>query len=97
MTQLEMCVQLDYSQPAMISQVERGSSALPEHDVMTWAELLRVKTVEFTKQYLYYCRPFLYEALYGRDPYALEKLPRAGKTIKPAPKKVVRQRPRPSE
>lgn len=90
LTQLELCIQLDYAQPTMVSQVERGASALPEHDLVTWAEILRIKTPEFAKQYTYFCRPFVYEALYGKDPFAAEKLPRSGKTIKPAPKKVAR-------
>ncbi|VBI24648.1 Uncharacterised protein [Burkholderia pseudomallei] len=91
MTQLEMAVYLDYGYPVFVSQVERGASVLPEHDMRVWAELLRVDSAEFAKQYLYYCRPFVYEAMYGKDPYALEKLPRSGKTIKAAAKPRARK------
>jgi transcriptional regulator with XRE-family HTH domain len=85
MTQLVLCVEIDYATPTMISQVERGASALPEHDLMTWADILRIDRAEFAKQYAYYCRPFVYEGLYGKDPFRAEKLPRAAKTIKSRP------------
>ncbi|MBN3852828.1 helix-turn-helix transcriptional regulator [Paraburkholderia sp. Ac-20340] len=87
MTQNEMCVELDYSQPAMISQVERGSSALPEHDMLTWAALLRIPREEFTRTYLYYCRPFVYEAMFKLNPFQQQGLARPAKTIAPRPKK----------
>jgi transcriptional regulator with XRE-family HTH domain len=88
LTQLEMAVHLDYGYPMMVSQVERGVTVMPEHDMRMWATVLRLDVVEFAKQYLYYCKPFVYECLYGKDPYAAEKLPRSAKTISPAPKRV---------
>ncbi|MFP3798446.1 helix-turn-helix domain-containing protein [Paraburkholderia sp. SIMBA_027] len=87
LTQLELCIELDYSQPAMVSQVERGSSALPEVDLSLWADLLRIGREEFAQTYLYYIRPFVWEAMHGKDPFKAEKLPRPAKTIKPRPVK----------
>lgn len=97
MTQLDVAVFMDYAYPVMVSQIERGASALPEHDVRLWAEVLRIKPEEFTKQYMYYCRPALYEGLYGKDPYAIEKLPRAPRTIKSAPGRPAARRKPTSE
>jgi transcriptional regulator with XRE-family HTH domain len=87
MTQLELCVALDYAQPTMVSQVERGASALPEVDLAQWAGLLQMEPEALGRQFLYFCRPFIYEALYGVDPFAAERVPRPAKTIKPRPGK----------
>ncbi|MEX3924390.1 helix-turn-helix domain-containing protein [Paraburkholderia sp. BR10936] len=87
MTQLDMCVELDYSAPTMVSQVERGTSALPEVDLMLWADLLRINRAEFAHRYTRYCRPFVHEAMTGEDVFKAEGLARPAKTIKPRPKK----------
>ncbi|MBF3417201.1 helix-turn-helix transcriptional regulator [Burkholderia pseudomallei] len=83
LTQLDVAVAINYGYPVFVSQLERGVKQLPEHDLLVWAALLRVDSAEFAKQYMYYCKPFVYEALYGKDPYALEKLPRSGKPAEP--------------
>jgi transcriptional regulator with XRE-family HTH domain len=85
LTQLDVAAFLDYAYPVMVSQVERGASVLPEHDLRLWSEVLRVNSKEFAKQFLYFCRPFIYECMYGVDPYVREKLPRGAKTIRSAP------------
>jgi transcriptional regulator with XRE-family HTH domain len=84
-TQLDIATYLNYGYTVMVSQIERGVSALPEHDLLLWAEALNVPAAEFASRYLYYYRPYIFEALYGKDPYVIEKLSRAPKTIGPAP------------
>lgn len=85
MTQLDVAVLLDYGYPAMVSQMERGHSALPPHDMILWSEVLRIDAADLAKKWLYFVEPDVYRALYGVDPYVLEKLPRSLKTIKSAP------------
>ena len=85
MTQLDVAVLLDYGYPAMVSQIERGLSAPPAHDLDLWAATLRMEPAAFAKKWLYYVEPDVYRALFRDDPYALEKLPRSNKTIKAAP------------
>ncbi|WP_412771161.1 helix-turn-helix domain-containing protein [Ralstonia solanacearum] len=85
MTQLDVAMFMGYDYSVMVSQIERGVSAMPTGDLRMWAEVLRMKADELAKQYLYYCQPFIYECLYGKDPYALEKLPKPPRTIKSSP------------
>lgn len=84
-TQLEMSSKVNYAYAAMVSQIERGASALPPHDLRLWAEVLEVKHDEFAMTYLYYCQPFIYQCLTGKDPYVSERLPKAPKTVMSAP------------
>lgn len=85
MTQLDVAVLVDYGYPNMVSQIERGVSALPPHDLKVWAETLRVEPAALAKKWLYFIEPDIFASLYGTDPYALEQLSRPEKTIKSAP------------
>lgn len=85
MTQLDVAVLLDYGYPNMVSQIERGVSALPPHDLKVWAETLRVAPAALAKKWLYFIEPDIFASLYGSDPYALEQLSRPDRTIKSAP------------
>lgn len=81
MTQLDLAVLLDFRQAVMVSQVERGVSALPEYLLGAWADSLRIRRADFANQYTYYCRPFIFEALHGVSPFEKEQVPRSSKTI----------------
>jgi transcriptional regulator with XRE-family HTH domain len=85
MTQLDVAVLLDYGYPNMVSQIERGVSALPPHDLKVWAETLRMEPAALAKKWLYFVEPDIFASLYGSDPYTLEQLSRPEKTIKAAP------------
>lgn len=76
LTQLDLAILLDYAYPTTISQIERGTSALPPGELHRWAEAIRVAPKKLAEKHLYFTEPFLYMALYGTDPYALESLPR---------------------
>lgn len=76
LTQLDLAILLDYAYPTTISQIERGASALPPGELHRWAEAIRVAPKKLAEKHLYFTEPFLYMALYGTDPYALESLPR---------------------
>ncbi|MDM0006422.1 helix-turn-helix transcriptional regulator [Variovorax sp. J22G73] len=76
LTQLDLAALLDYAYPTTISQIERGAAALPPGELHRWAEAIRLTPKKVAETYLYYTEPFLYAALHGKDPYALEKLPR---------------------
>jgi len=76
LTQLDVAAILDYAYPTTISQVERGASALPPGELARWAEAIHAPPKKVAEMYLYYIEPFLYTALYGKDPFSLEKLPR---------------------
>jgi transcriptional regulator with XRE-family HTH domain len=84
-TQASAAAVLDFGWPAMVSQIERGVSAIPAHDIRLWAQVLGITPEALAKEYLYYIEPAVYHALYGKDPYALEKLPRPTRTVKSAP------------
>lgn len=86
-TQASAAAVLELGWPAMVSQVERGKSAMPPHDIQRWSRVLGVTSEELAKEWLYFIQPFVYQALYGQDPYAREKLPRPQSTIKAAPGK----------
>ncbi|WP_405548222.1 helix-turn-helix domain-containing protein [Variovorax paradoxus] len=93
-TQASAAKVLDFGWPAMVSQIERGASAVPSHDIRLWAEVLGIPPSEMAERWLYYIEPAIYHALYGQDPYALEKIPRPQRTVNSAPG---RPRARPSE
>lgn len=84
-TQASAAAALEFGWPAMVSQVERGVSAVPAHDIPLWAAVCGLTPERFAKEWLYYIQPPVYQALYGKDPYALEKLPRPERTVKSAP------------
>lgn len=97
LTQLDVAVVLDYAYSVAVSQIERGATALPAHDLKLWAKALRINQKEFGKQYAYHCHPFLYECLWGLDVFEAEELPRSQKTIKSAPgRRSPRRNPRDS-
>lgn len=85
LTQLDVAALVDYGYPAMVSQIERGGSSLPPHDLRLWAEVLRLEPATLAQKWLYFNEPDVYHALYGKDPHAIEHLPRSPKTIKAAP------------
>lgn len=76
LTQLDLAAILDYAYPTTVSQIERGASAMPTGELNRWAEAIRQDPREVAETYLYFTEPFLYAAIYGKDPYKLEKLPR---------------------
>ena len=78
-TQLDLAIKLDYNYPAQVSQVECGRISLPEHDLLAWAELLRLPPFDFGKSFLYHVRPNVYACMFGANPYDLEFLPRSEK------------------
>jgi len=81
LVQIDVSRALSYDYVGTISQIERGFTGLPLHDIKRWAELLRVKPVEMGRQYLYFCEPYLYEMIYGDDPWKLEGLERPEDSI----------------
>lgn len=85
LTQMEIASLVNYGWIAMVSQIERGVSALPAHDLSLWAQALRMDAATLANMWVYYIEPDVYAALYGKDPYAIEQLPRSAKTIKAAP------------
>lgn len=86
-TQASAAAFLELGWPAMVSQIERGKSAMPPHDIQRWAKVLGITSEELAQEWLYYIQPFVYQALYGKDPYVLEKLPKPQSAIKAAPGK----------
>ena len=82
LTQLDVAAILDYAYPTTVSQIERGASALPPGELERWAEAINVAPKKVAEMHLYYIEPFLFTALYGKDPFALEKLPRPDPVIK---------------
>ncbi|WP_371467322.1 helix-turn-helix domain-containing protein [Achromobacter sp. NFACC18-2] len=76
LTQLDLAATLDYAYPTTVSQIERGASALPTGELARWAEAINVSPKKLADKYLYFIEPFLYMALHGKDPYAVENLPR---------------------
>jgi len=82
LTQLDLAEKLDFAYPTMVSQIERGVSALPTHDLRLWADALGIKPAVLADKYLYYVEPNLWAALNnGRNPLDIEKLPRTAPTI----------------
>ena len=69
----------------MVSQGERGVSAIPAHDLSVWADVLGMGGAELAKKWLYYVEPSIYQCLYREDPFAIERLPRPTRTITSAP------------
>jgi transcriptional regulator with XRE-family HTH domain len=89
LTQLDVAVALEYGYSTTVSQIERGKSALPEHDLYTWALVLRQDPAKFAKAYLYFLHPNVFRCLYGVSPYDLEGLPQSEKTIRPPQWKAI--------
>lgn len=94
LTQLDVATILDYAYHTTVSQIERGVSALPTAEIGLYAEAIRVNPKKLAETYLYFLEPFLYASIYGKDPYAAEKLPRPDTTIRRREARVV---PRPAE
>ena len=69
----------------MVSQVERGITALPMHDLRRWAVALRMPEPELADRFAFYNLPDYYCARYNEDPYAVEELPRPALTARSAP------------
>jgi transcriptional regulator with XRE-family HTH domain len=82
LTQLDLAEILDYAYPTTVSQIERGASALPPGELERWAEAIRLTPKKVADKYIYFTEPFLYAALHGKDPYALERLPRPDPVLK---------------
>ena len=76
LSQVDLAATLDYAYPTVISQIERGVSALPPAELALWSEAIRVPERVVAEKYLYYVEPFLYAAIYGKDPYVIEKVSR---------------------
>lgn len=76
LSQVDLAATLDYAYATVISQIERGVSALPPGELAMWADAIRVPKRVVAEQYLYFVEPFLYAAIYGKDPYVAEKLSR---------------------
>lgn len=76
LTQLDVAVALDYAYPTTVSQIERGASALPPGELFRWAEAIKMSPQAVAEKYLYFIEPFLYLALYSKDPYLAEGLPK---------------------
>lgn len=84
-TQASAAAKLQLDWAALVSQVERGVTAVPAHDIVLWATMLDMTPEEFATKWLYYIQPSVYHALFGKDPYALERIPRPERTAKSAP------------
>lgn len=89
LTQLDVAAYMNYSYPASVSQVECGTNGLPPYDLGELAKCLRVNVQEFGRMYTYYYEPFVYECLWGVDPFVMEGLPRSLKTVKGMPKRQI--------
>lgn len=81
LTQAALADILDYMHGTTVSQIERGAAALPPAEISRYAEAIRMNPKKLADLYLYYVEPFVYAALHGKDPYALEALPRPEPTI----------------
>lgn len=69
----------------MVSQIERGKTALPSSDLLLWAEALQLAPDLLANQWIYYLDPALHAALYGEDPFKIEGLPKPACTVYAAP------------
>ncbi|RCW70107.1 transcriptional regulator with XRE-family HTH domain [Pseudorhodoferax soli] len=69
----------------MVSQVERGVTALPMHDLQRWAAALRMPKAALADRFAFYNLPDFYCARYNKDPYAVEELARPALTARSAP------------
>lgn len=85
LTQAAVAEKLSFDWPAMVSQVERGKTALPSHSIFNWADVLQMGYEPLGRLWLYYIEPDLYAALFAADPYELEELPRPIRTVYAAP------------
>lgn len=72
-------------EPNMVSQVERGITALPMHDLKRWAVALHMPEAELADRFAFYNLPDYYCARYNEDPYKVEELPRPILTARSAP------------
>lgn len=90
LTQLDVATILDYAYHTTVSQIERGVSALPPAEIALYAEAIRVNPKKLAETYLYYIEPYVYAAIYGKDPYVLENLPRPDTTIRRREARVVK-------
>lgn len=81
LTQLEVATRLGYGHSQTVSQIERGASWIPVMEIARWAEAIRIPPARLAETFLYYSKPELYAVLYGKDPYAIEQLPRPDPTI----------------
>ncbi|KQV99946.1 helix-turn-helix domain-containing protein [Rhizobacter sp. Root1221] len=94
LTQLDLAMKLDFAYPTMVSQIERGISALPTHDLKVWAEALGLSQKDFANQWLYYMEPNVWAALNGKNPLDIERLPRSAPTIARRSQKAGTKAPR---
>lgn len=76
LTQRDIAAHLGYDYYTQVSQIERGLGRVPPEDIGTWAKLLKQDPKDFAKLVLYWTDPFIYQALYGINPYDDQKLPR---------------------
>lgn len=76
LTQQQVAAELGYDYYTMISQIERGLARPPADDLMKWSELYKVDPRDLGKLTLYWTDPFVYQSLYGINPYDDQKLPR---------------------
>ncbi len=83
-TQADVAAQLGID-ANMVSQVERGISALPMHDLGRWAAVLRMPKADLADRFAFYNLPDFYYARYNEDPYAVEELSRPALTARSAP------------
>lgn len=96
-TQEEAAIKLNMGSGAMVSQIERGMTAMPAYAMCQWAEVVRVSPEELAKEFLYHFEPGIYQALYNRDPYVIEKLSRPAPTINSAPGRPAKKPGRPAK